>query len=131
MKKKIMLGIAMIMLLSYGCGSMEAKVRDLEFVVVTTDQIPAALSEAINERKEEVFKISYKDGEFLYIAMGYGRQATGGYSVSVGELYLTENAVYFDTTLLGPDPGEPTASGESFPYIVIKTEQVDKPVVFE
>ena len=131
MKKKMMLGIVMITLLVYGCGSTEAKVKNLELVVLTDDQIPEVLSEAINERKEEVFKISYKDGEFLYISMGYGRQATGGYSVSVGELYLTENAVYFDTTLLGPAPGEPAASGESYPYIVIKTEQVDKPVVFE
>ena len=58
---------------------------------------------------------------------------SGGYSITVNDLYLTENAVYVDTTLLGPDPAESAGikkNTPSYPYIVLKTEFVDKPVIF-
>ena len=50
----------------------------------------------------------------------------------VNALYLTENAIYADTTLLGPDPSDTGVkkNSPSYPYIVIKTEFLDKPVVF-
>ena len=67
----------------------------------------------------------------LYLCIGYGEQATGGYSISVNELYLSENAIYFDTNLIGPDPSETVAETVSCPYLVVKTEYLDKPVVFQ
>ena len=63
--------------------------------------------------------------------MGYGEQATGGYSISVNELYLSENAIYFDTNLIGPEPSEPAAEAASYPYLAVKTAYLDKPVVFQ
>ena len=70
----------------------------------------------------------------MYICVGYGEQVSGGYSIAVNALYLTENAIYADTTLLGPDPSDPAAGKKnsvSCPYIVLKTEFIDKPVVFD
>ena len=70
----------------------------------------------------------------MYVCIGYGEQISGGYSIAVNALYLTDNAIYADTTLLGPDPADAAAGKQkapSFPYIVLKTEFVDKPVVFE
>ena len=58
-------------------------------------------------------------------------RATGGYSVAVKELYETSNALYLDTDLIGPGPEEKSNPVASFPYVVIKAEFVDKPVVFE
>ena len=67
----------------------------------------------------------------LYICVGYGEQATGGYSITVKELYLTDNAIYVDTNLKGPSPEELQNPVKSYPYIVLKTENMDKTVVFE
>ena len=46
------------------------------------------------ERKAENFKLTYSDKQYLYICIGYGEQETGGYSIAVNELYLTDNAIY-------------------------------------
>lgn len=124
------------MLLSAGCrekqNSLE-KIKDLEYTVTAQENIPEELLQVIEEKKTEGFKVTYQDGGFLYICMGYGQQECGGYSIAVNELYETENAVYLDTTLLGPKPGEADdkRKSPSYPYVVVKTEQVDKPVVFE
>ncbi|MBD5454907.1 MAG: protease complex subunit PrcB family protein [Lachnospiraceae bacterium] len=110
-----------------------AKIKDLEFTVVAEENIPEELLAAINEKKTEGFKVTYQDSGFVYICRGYGEQTTGGYSIAVNALYETENAVYFNTTLLGPDPSEKGVKKESksYPYVVVKTEMVEKPVVFD
>lgn len=110
-----------------------AKIKDLEFTVVAEENIPEELLAAINEKKTEGFKVTYQDGGFIYICMGYGEQETGGYSIAVNSLYETENAVYFDTTLLGPDPSENDGkkTSKSYPFVVVKTEMLEKPIVFE
>lgn len=109
------------------------KVRDLEFTVLAEENIPEELKTVIEEKKKDTFKVTYQDNGFTYICVGYGEQVSGGYSITVNELYLTENAIYIDTTLLGPTPGETQdnkAKAPSYPYVVIKTEFIDKPVVF-
>ena len=63
--------------------------------------------------------------------VGYGPQSTGGYSIAVKELYLTSNSIVIDTELLGPEKGENPAPETSYPYVVVKTEFSQKPVVFE
>ena len=63
-------------------------------------------------------------------AVGYGVQPTGGYSISVNELYLTDNSIVVNTELKGPEKGENAGAEQSFPYIVIRTEYLENPVVF-
>ena len=75
--------------------------------------------------------MTFQDQGQLFICAGYGEQPTGGYSISVEELYLSENAVYFDTTLIGPGPGEQLTNTPSYPYIVVVTEDPQLPVVFQ
>lgn len=109
-----------------------AKIKDLEFTVIAEENIPEELLKAIEEKKADGFKVTYQDNGFVYICAGYGEQETGGYSITVNALYETDNAVYFDTTLIGPQPGENDGRkvSKSYPYIVVKTEMIDKPVVF-
>lgn len=64
--------------------------------------IPEELQNDIEEKKAADFKMTYKDSEFLYIVRGYGEQETGGYSICIRDLYLTSNAIIFDTELIGP-----------------------------
>jgi hypothetical protein len=107
------------------------KLRDLEFVILSEEALPAELKTIIDERKTEEFKLTYSDADALYICIGYGQQKTGGFSITVDELYLTENAIYAETTLLGPDGSEKPSKAPSYPYIVIKTEALDETVVCE
>ena len=75
------------------------------------------------EKKTADFKLTYETPEYLYIVRGYGEQATGGYSIQVKELYLTSNAVFFSTELIGPRKGENAVKSPSYPFIVIRTEK--------
>ena len=109
----------------------EGKVRDLEFTVVSQEEQPDTLRDVIEEKKEKPFQISYTRGEDLYIAVGYGEQESSGYSISVNELFETENTIVIDTTLIGPQTSEQAAQVASYPYVVIKTEGIaDKTVEF-
>lgn len=107
------------------------KVRDLEFTVVGETDLPEELKNVIEEKKMGPFKLTYTDAQNLYIVVGYGEQETGGYSISVKELYLTENAIVTDTELLGPQRGETTGVEKSYPFVVIKTEYLEQPVIFQ
>lgn len=125
--------IALVVVFS-GCGLLnmeKVKLRDLEFVIVSDELIPAELKTIIDERKQEEFKLTFADADALYICVGYGQQKTGGFSITVDELYLTEKAIYAETTLLGPDGSEKVSKAPSYPYIVIKTEALDETVVCE
>ena len=107
------------------------KLRDLDFTVLSEEKIPQELMTIIQEKKGEPFKLTYSDNEYLYISIGYGEQSTGGYSIAVNELYLTDNAIYVNTTLLGPDGAAQAENAPSHPCIVIKTEKLDETVIFE
>jgi hypothetical protein len=106
------------------------KVRDLEFTVTAEADLPQELQKLIQEKKAAPFKLTYSNDQGLYIAVGYGEQATGGYSICVNELYLTENAIVIDTELKGPEKGEPAGVEKSYPYIVVRTEYLENPVIF-
>ena len=133
MKKAVCLLAALVLaaVLS-GCGLIrieEEERKPVDYTVVERQDIPAALDEIMNEKKEKEFQLSYETGEALYLAKGYGRQMSGGYSIQVEELGASSNGLFFVTRLIGPkDLNE--AGVPSYPCIVIKTEPQKKPVVF-
>lgn len=114
-----------------GKDTDDKKIKDLEFTVVSPDNIQEEILARIEENKQKGFRLSFTDGEYLYIAIGYGEQKTGGYSIAVKELYLAENGVYVDTELIGPSGNDTTGNKVSYPYIVIKTEDIEKSVIFQ
>ena len=118
-----------------GCKTKESrieKLREIEFTVVKESEIPVELLKMIDERKQEPLKFTYatQNKDFLYIVVGYGKQVTGGYSIALNDLYLTKNAIYIDTDLVGPSKDDVVTQAMTYPYIVIKTEYMDKPVAF-
>ena len=133
MKKAVCLLAALVLaaVLS-GCGLIrieEEERKPVDYTVVERQDIPAALDEIMNEKKEKEFQLSYETGEALYLAKGYGQQMSGGYSIQVTDLSASVNAVFFETKLIGPT--EEVQGGEpSYPYIVVKTEYRDVPVQF-
>lgn len=117
-----------------GCGiekTAAKKIRDVKFTVIEQSAIPEELWKKMEDKKKEGFKLTYADKENLYLAVGYGRQKTGGYSISIDKCYLTKNAIYFGTTLTGPGKGEKINEVPSYPCMVVKTEYLEEPVVFE
>ncbi|MDF2842176.1 MAG: putative rane protein [Herbinix sp.] len=117
-----------------GCKSENTdikKIRDLDFTVVEDADLPGELKEIIDEKKELPFKLSYSNKDNLYIVVGYGKQASGGFSIAVEELYLTSNAIYINTNLIGPSKTDTVSQGVTFPYVVVKLEFIDENVVFE
>lgn len=117
-----------------GCKSEKAeikKLKDLEFTVVEDADLPGELKEIIDEKKEEPFRLTYANKDNLYIVVGYGKQNSGGYSIAVEELYLTDNAIYIDTNLIGPSKEDNVSQGVTYPYVVVKLEYMDERVVFE
>lgn len=132
------LGILMVLALGCigftGCSSDEAgdeKVQDLEFTVIGEKDVPQALAELIAKKKENPFKLTYADGQDMYIVIGKGPQTGGGYSIVVKELYLTENSVVIRTELMGPEKGEATGTDTSYPVLIVKTAFTEEPVVFK
>ncbi len=117
-----------------GCSFLSeetVKLRDLEFTVLSEEKIPQELLAIIEEKKAAPFQVTYSDNENLYICVGYGEQETGGYSIAVNELYLTESNICAATCLLGPDISQKGNKTPSYPYIVIKTEYLEQTVIFE
>lgn len=136
MKKKIETFILMMVLgcLFCGCSIEETngtKISDLTYTIVEEAELPEELKTQIEEKKAADFKMTYELDNDLYIVHGYGEQATGGYSIRIKELYLTSNAIVFDTELVGPRKGETASQSPSYPYIVVKTDYRDENVVFD
>jgi len=132
----ILLAVMLWILSFAGCGfaqNEKIKLRDLDFTVLSEEKIPEELKTVIAEKGTEPFKLTYSDNKNLYISIGYGEQKTGGYSIAVDALYLTDDAIYVSTSLLGPDnTGQKEGAGKpSTPYIVLKTELLDKTVIYE
>ena len=134
--KNVAAAMLLLCVVLTGCrmsGEGNIKLRDLDFTVLSEEKIPEELKTVIAEKGSEPFRLTYSDNQNLYISIGYGEQKTGGYSIAVDTLYLTEDAIHVSTSLLGPDiTGQKSGEGKpTTPYIVIKTELLDKTVIYD
>lgn len=117
-----------------GCQMGETpvvKIRDLEFTVLEESQVPEALDEVIQENKNTEMKLSYQNQGKLYITRGFGEQKTGGYSIAVEQCYLAEDGIHVKFKLIGPSHQEKLTEEVSYPYIVIQTEDLEEPILFD
>lgn len=124
----------MAVVLLPGCSRKEGKkekVRDMDFTVVEESEIKEELAAIIEERKENPFQLSYEAEDYFYLVVGYGEQETGGYSITVDELYAAKDAVCIKTTLVGPSKSEEVKKAPTYPYVVVKTEAIDLPVIYQ
>ena len=121
----VVMGIFLAGVYAVACGGEKQaeKLRDLEFAVIGPDETPQELAQIIEEKKNDSFRLTYTSGNDLYIAAGY--------SITVPELYLTDNSIIVKTELKGPERSEPTGEEPSYPYIVLRTELLEEPVVFQ
>lgn len=137
--KKLFAAACAVLVLALACAGFTGcrsdteeseKVQDLEFTVTGEKDVPAGLQDMIARKREKPFKLTYADGQDMYIVIGEGPQQGGGYSVSVLELYLTDNSVVIRTELTGPGKGEASGTELSYPVLIVKTQYREEPVVF-
>lgn len=132
MKKGCLLMLIIWILTGCGVRTQDPeRLKDVEFTVLDLEKVPEELRNVLEEKKASPFKVTYEDEGYLYICIGYGEQKSSGYSIIVEDLYLTSNAICVDTELLGPGNGEETAEATTCPYIVLKLQDLEMPVVFE
>lgn len=128
----LFLAIALLLLLSTGCtaNKMPEKTQDLDFTVISGTDVPSDLKELIQNRCKEAFQLTYTEGSYLFIAKGYGKQEGSGYNIIINDFYLANDSLVFDTELFGPKADESVSGKPSYPYIIIKTEYREEPVIF-
>ena len=137
MKKIVLPTLSLVLIVAgilfTGCdkkGDGQAELVPVDFTVVSYDDIPKELMKEIDEKKSGDFRLSYSADGWLYIARGYGTQSSGGYSISITEVSMADNAVYFASELIGPKQGEAVNKLATYPYVVVKLEDVGQSVVF-
>ena len=117
-----------------GCGLQKTgtqKVRDLDYTVVTEQELPEELQKEINERYTEDFKMTCMLDDSLYIVRGFGMQETGGYGLRFKICIWHKMRLILRQILIGPENGAEAEKAVSYPYIVVKTERLEENVVFE
>lgn len=133
-KYHILAGIltAAILLLS-GCSSGltdEEEVEKVDYTVLKESEIPQALKKVIEERKEEPFQVAYTDQGYTYVAIGYGSQPTGGYSIMVENCYVSTTNLCIKTKFIGPEQNRQLVQTVTYPYIVIKVPDMGRELLF-
>lgn len=106
------------------------KGKDWDYTVVAVRDCPEDFLKELEEKKVNPFQMTYMDGEYLYIALGYGEQATGGFSIAVHGLYESGEKLCFETELKGPGKDEVVKEKPSYPYVIVKTEKTEREVEF-
>lgn len=129
--------IALIVVLAYfmtGCSATDMdgdKVSELDYTVVENADLPVELKKLIDEKKENTLRMTYTTKDYTYMVVGYGAQETSGYSIRVNDVYLGKNSVCMDVSLIGPAADEPVSETKTTPYIVVKIEKREEPVIFK
>ncbi len=114
-----------------GCSREEQRQgerREIDFTVVEQEKLPQELRQIIEKNKKDEIRMTYLDGEELYLIRGYGEQKTGGYNISVVECTEDEAGIYLDTRLTGPSNQDNLSRDPSYPCLVLKMEARDKEV---
>lgn len=117
-----------------GCGvekTDDSKIQNIDYCIVNENDIPKELMSKIQEKKAADLKMVFENDDFVYVVRGYGEQETGGYSIQVTDLFLTKNAVIFRSNLMGPGKDEIQSTAPSYPFIVVKFQNMDKNIIFE
>lgn len=130
---RFLLGLALLAGIFSGCRAceQEERIADMEYTVLRPEEVPEELANKIEHVKEEEFQLSYDDGEYLYMAKGYGKRNSSGFQISVKDVYITEHNLVLDTEITGPKEGQDVVEKKTTPYIVVKMETIEKQVVFE
>jgi len=88
------------------------------------------LAEKIAQEQKEKFGFSYRNGEDLYIAFGFGERPTGGYSIQIAAVKDMGSRIIVEAHLIAPKAGEVVSQSVSYPYMVLKTKDTSAEIQF-
>ena len=134
MKKSFLALMIFIAVVISGCGRIGEDRNGetpVDFTVVEKTAVPEEFLTSIEQAKAEEFTMTAAIDGYLYIAVGYGQQPTGGYSIRVDSMNEGNDSITLHTTLLGPGSGEAVNKMATYPYIVLKIENTDKNIIFQ
>ena len=133
LKRAVIIFLICGVILNTACGREydREKQNDIEYTIVSEEEMPQEIRQLIQESEKESFRKTYADKDYLYIIVGYGAQPTNSYSTEVEKLYESSNAKYVTTMLKGPSKTEKVLEVETYPVITIKIPYEEKPVVFQ
>ena len=115
-----------------GCSKNESKEHTvIDYTVVENEDLPAELRKLIDNKKENTLRLTYTTKDYTYVVAGFGTKETSGYSIKVNDVYKSGDAIYADFALIGPSENEAVNEVATTPYIVLKYEKRDEPVVFK
>ncbi len=127
--------ILMLVVVTVGCASSgegaKTERREVDYTVAEFGKLPEELKRVIEENKKKEIRMTYTDGEDMYLIRGYGEQKTGGYSIAVAECTEDDTTILFDTRLLGPKEEKELSGDPSYPCLVVKIEARDKEVMIQ
>lgn len=131
--RRVAIAVLLVMccVITNGCLKQEAQgtKEKVDYAVCRKENLPKELVQRINEQKDKVFHFTYSMKETMYYVIGYGKQTGTGYKIRVKSMQMDEGHIYIDTNLIGV-PRKQQEKGNSCPYIVIKSQNYEKDVVF-
>ncbi|GMQ62178.1 protease complex subunit PrcB family protein [Vallitalea maricola] len=107
------------------------KVTDMEYTVVDDENVQDVIKQNVDILKFNPFRLSFRDGQYLYIAVGYGEQRTGGYNIQVNELYESQDHIVISTELLSPGEDDIVTMSITYPYVIIRTNDLFLPIYYK
>lgn len=123
-------GIKSVLAKAKGADQYNFK-NSIDYSIVQIADVPKEFLKEIEEKRVNAFQMTYMDGEYLYIALGYGKMVTGGFSITVHGLYESGDKLCFETELMKPNKDEVVKEEPSYPFIIVKTEKTDRKVSFD
>lgn len=108
----------------------EKKGADWDYTVVPTQDCPEDFLEEIEKKKVNAFQMTYDDGSYRYLAVGYGEQEKNGFSIQVQGVYEKGEKLCMETSLMGPDEELVVRDKKSYPFLVVKVKKTEKKVEF-
>jgi len=116
-----------------GCkNSDEPKNKQgIDYTVVNEADIPEELGRIIEGKKEKVLRLTYTTRDYTYVVVSYGTKDTSGYSIRVNDVYIGDESLYVDLSLIGPKSSEEVNEIKTYPYIVIQMERREESVIFK
>lgn len=121
-------GVLVFLLAGCQGASTAGEQVPVAFSVEEERTLPAALRQAIKENEAREIRMTFEDGDDLYLIRGYGEQKTGGYSIAVDACTEDEEKLYLTTRLIGPEDAEKQPKEASYPYIVVRVAATGKTV---
>ena len=115
-----------------GCSENTSKEHTtIDYTVVENEDLPSELKKLIDNKKVNTLRMTYTTKDYTYVVAGFGTKETSGYSIKVNDVYKSGDAIYADFTLMGPAKNESVNEVQTTPYIVLKYEKREEPVVFK